>query len=270
MHLALDSEPSSVLSQLRSLASNEPESDASHDLLRLAERHAATLMQVRLLAERGLIDIEGARGVAGIRRLFDHAVAVAPEASVALYSLGSPDILERATEEIVIRLAAWDLLGKDRAALDIGCGIGRLERALAARLGSITGIDVSQGMIDEARRRCEGLANVGLRVCTGHDLAELALDPVDLVLAVDVFPYLVAAGWEIADRHVRDAARILRPGGSLAIFNFSYRGDHEADRADVAGLASRHGFRIQRHGAHDFTLWDGVTYLLTREADRAA
>ena len=76
--------------------------------------------------------------VAAIREQFDRAVAVAPEAAVALYSLGSADILERATSEIVNRLAEWGLLRSDASVLDIGCGIGRIERALAPQVGAIT------------------------------------------------------------------------------------------------------------------------------------
>jgi ubiquinone/menaquinone biosynthesis C-methylase UbiE len=69
---------------------------------------------------------------------------------VALYSLGSPDILDRATSEIVARLAEWELLRLDLMVLDIGCGIGRVERALAPHVGAITGIDVSPCMIGES------------------------------------------------------------------------------------------------------------------------
>jgi len=146
----------------------------------------------------------------------------------------------------------------------IGCGIGRIERALAARVGAITGIDLSPKMIAEARRRCRGLANVTLQTCEGRDLAAFADQSVDLVLAIDAFPYLVAIDPAVAEAHVRDAARLLRPGGALLIFNFSYRGDIEADRHDMARLAAASGFAMQRAGTWDFTLWDGATYLLTK------
>ena len=82
------------------------------------------------------------------------------------------------------------------------------------------------------------------------------------------FPYLFAADPEIAARHVRDAARVLRPGGALVISNFSYRGDPAADRHDVERLAGLNGFTIQCAGTRDFTLWDGLTFLLTLPAHR--
>jgi hypothetical protein len=50
----------------------------------------------------------------------------------------------------------------------------------------------------------------------------------------------------------------------LLILNFSYRGDEEADRRDVARLADAHGFTIVRLGTRDFSLWDGLSFLLRR------
>jgi ubiquinone/menaquinone biosynthesis C-methylase UbiE len=206
--------------------------------------------------------------VAAIRKQFDRAVGVAPEASVALYSLGSADILGRATTEIVVRLAQWGLLRPDAAVLDIGCGIGRIERALAPRVGAITAIDVSAGMMEEASRRCRDLLNVVFEQCNGRDLAGFRDRSFDLVLAVDSFPYLFAADPEIVARHLRDAARVLRPGGAVVILNFSYRDDEKADRRDAERLAGINGFTIRRAGTRDFTLWDGLTFLLTLPAHR--
>jgi ubiquinone/menaquinone biosynthesis C-methylase UbiE len=105
------------------------------------------------------------------------------------------------------------LLRSDAIVLDIGCGIGRIERALARQVGAITAIDISSGMIEEVRRRCRDLANVAFEQCGGRNLAGFGNRSFDLVLAVDSFPYLFAADPEIAAQHLRDAARVLRPAG---------------------------------------------------------
>jgi ubiquinone/menaquinone biosynthesis C-methylase UbiE len=160
------------------------------------------------------------------------------------------------------------VLRSDATVLDIGCGIGRMERALAPHVGAIVGIDVSSGMIEEAHRRCGTLANVTFAQCNGRDLAGYRSASFDLVLAVDSFPYLHAAGHEIVTRHLLDCARVLRPGGSAAILNFSYRGDEKADRRDIERLAAANGFSIRRVGPRDFSLWDGLTFLLTLPAHR--
>lgn len=248
---------------LQRLAAAAPERHELHHLLRLAAANADHLAQLPALVQRGLVDIPSSSdAIAAIREQFDKAVAVAPEASVALYSLGSAEILGRAAGEIVTRLAEWGLLRPAAEVLDIGCGIGRVERALAPRVGAITAIDLSAGMIDEARRRCRDLATVTFGQCDGRSLAAFDDRSFDLVLAIDTFPYLFAADPAIAAQHVQDAARVLRPGGALAIFNFSYRGDDEADRREVARLAGASGFAVELAGTRDFTLWDGLTFLL--------
>jgi SAM-dependent methyltransferase len=251
---------------LESLASVKPRRSELVELVRLSEVHADDLRRAAALVECGLLDLPSAAddGIAFIRSQFDKAVATSPEASVALYSLGSSEILDRATAEIFARLVQWALLPPHCVVLDVGCGIGRFERALAPHVHTIIGIDVAPGMIAEAQRRCHDLPNVVLKVCDGRDLARFKDRSMDLVLAVDSFPYLLAADPTIAVQHVSDASRLLRPGGALLILNFSYRGDSEADRADVARVASEHHFVLERAGTRDFALWDGVTFLLRK------
>jgi SAM-dependent methyltransferase len=198
-----------------------------------------------------------------IRELFDRAVAASPEASVAAYSLGDPAILAAATEEIVAWLEAARLIGAAFDVLDVGCGIGRVAAALAPRVRSVLGIDVSPAMVDEARRRCTA-SNVEFTTSSGTDLAFVPSRTFDLALAVDSFPYLMQAGPMLAERHVADAARILRAGGALVILNVSYRADPTADMADVARWAAAHGFTATVMGDVPFKLWDGRAFVLRR------
>jgi SAM-dependent methyltransferase len=231
---------------------------ALRDLAEACRGHleaTAGLVAAGLAAER-------TGSLAAVAAQFDDAAARCPEAAVALYSLGSPDILDRGTAEIIERLRGWHVIGPGARVLDIGCGIGRIERELAPEIGAIVGIDLSSAMIAEARRRCADLPNVEFRQCGGAGLGGFAGRRFDLVLAVDVFPYLVAADPAIAAGHVADAARLTGPGGALVILNYSYRGDLARDRADVAALAARHGFRVERDGTRDLELWDGATFLL--------
>jgi SAM-dependent methyltransferase len=200
--------------------------------------------------------------VASIAALFDRAVARAPEASVAAYSLNDPAVLGAATEELVRWLDAEALIGPAADVLDLGCGIGRVAAALRPRVRSVLGLDVSAGMVAEARRRHAAWPGLRFEVTPGTDLAALPDRAFDLVLAVDSFPYLVRAG--LADRHAADAARVLRPGGALAILNLSYRGDAAADRADAARWAAAHGFRLAVAGTAPFALWDGTAWVLRR------
>lgn len=195
---------------------------------------------------------------------FDRLAAQSPEASVALYSLGSPDLLAAATDEIVARLDEWALLGPDRDAVDLGCGIGRFLLALAPRLRRIRGLDISTRMVAEAARRCRAVPTISVEQGTGRDLATVPDLSADLVLAADVFPYLVQAGGGLAEKHIAECARILRPGGAALILNYAYSGNIDAQRREVADLATKVHLKVERNGSADFALWDGRTFLLRK------
>lgn len=206
-------------------------------------------------------------GVARIARFFDQAVAASPEASVALYSLGDPVILAAATAEILEWLEMHDLLSPEADVLDLGCGFGRVAAGLSPRCRSVLALDVSAGMIAEARRRHGGLANVRFEQTWGLDLAGLAARSRDLVLAIDSFPYLIKAGEPVVARHLVDVRRALRPGGALVILNLSYEEDGD-DRARAAGLAERFGFTLELEEPEAFRLWDGDAFVLRVGGER--
>lgn len=201
-------------------------------------------------------------GIAFCERLFDWSVQQSEEASVALYSLGSPQLLERATREIIVQLEQWGLLSKDDAVLDIGCGIGRLVEKLAPRVREVSGIDVSTQMINAALRRCGSLSNVRLLKGSGRDLHEFADSAFDVAIAVDTFPYIRQSGAALVETYFAEAARVLKPGGELVIFNYSYLGDDGADAAEVAALARDHGFDVLVSATRPLAMWDGLAFRL--------
>ncbi len=203
-------------------------------------------------------------GVAGVASFFDRAVRHSAEASVALYSLGDPAILAAATAEIVAWLEAGRLLSSATDVLDLGCGIGRVAAALAPRCRTVLGLDVSQGMVDEAVRRMEPHSNVTIRHTDGAGLDTLRADAFDLILAIDSFPYIVMNGADLARHHVQGAARALRPQGTLCVLNLSYRNDPEADDADARDWAAASGLTLVQAGTHPFQLWDGAAYVFFR------
>jgi SAM-dependent methyltransferase len=181
---------------------------------------------------------------------------------VAAYTLGDPRLLARATEELVAQLRALGVLGRDRDTLEIGCGIGRMQRALAGLVREAYGVDISARMIAAASRRCAGIANAHFVRCSGRDLAPFGAGRFDLVYAVDSFPYVQRAGWAAVERYVAEVARVLRPDGDLVIFNYSYRGDLAADRRDIAALAHAHGLGVLVNGERRLRTWDGVLFHL--------
>ncbi len=206
-------------------------------------------------------------GIAFCERLFDWSVQQSEEASVALYSLGNPQLLERATREIIVQLELWNILSQSRVVLDIGCGIGRIAAELAPRVRVVHGIDVSGRMIDAALRRCGAHHNVNLRKGSGRDLHEFADETIDAVIAVDTFPYIYQSGPELVAAHFDESRRVLRPGGDLVILNYSYRGDDAADSAEVKRLAEEHGFDVIVKGERPFSMWDGLAFHLRKRQE---
>jgi len=149
-----------------------------------------------------------------------------------------------------------DLAGGLREEAGIAQRVGGDARFLAAAHG----IDVSPKMIEAARRRCAGLANVFLAVTSGHDLAGFADASLDLVLAVDAFPYIHHAGLELVATHWREMVRVLRPGGEIAIFNYSYRDDVTADRREFTALCRACGCEVLAAGDQPFKVCDGLAF----------
>lgn len=246
----------------RARIADRPGQDRLAALLALSRAHPEAWATIRgVMAEAEHDVAAGPDGPAHWAAVFDRLARTAPEASVALYALGSPELLRAATAEVVGRLRLWGLLGRGRTLLEIGCGIGRLTLALAPEMAEAVGLDVSGEMIAEARRRAASCPNARFARTGGRDLAGIASSSVDLVLGADTFPYLVASGPDCAGRHVEEAARVLRPGGALVILNYSYRGDAAQDRADVLAAFGRNGLALERDGTRDFALWDATAFL---------
>jgi SAM-dependent methyltransferase len=273
MHILMESESAEeateILNAGRVAFSDRPGPGARlEELVSLHERCPQAFATVKAVLARIVHDRAPDKPSTGIRALasaFDRAVSAAPEASVALYTLGNPELLEAATAEVVETLRGWGLIASDRTMLEIGCGIGRFEEALAPMVRLAVGVDVSAAMLAQARRRCAGAPNTAFLQTSGLDLAAFADCSFDLVLAADSFPYLVQAGGALAARHIEEAARVLRPGGALVILNFSYRGDLDIDRADIAAAAGGK-FHLVRDGERPFRLWDGVAFHLAKPA----
>lgn len=227
-------------------------------------REACEHIAASLRAQPPLCPGDAKSAIEHARDLFDGLVAQSEEASVAMYSLGNPDILARSTDELVVYLRGQGLLERAARVLDIGCGFGRLEEALAAHVATIHGIDVSPAMIERARVRCAELANVRLSVANGYDLREIESGTCSLVLAIDSFPYLVAGGPALVEEMFAEVSRVLLPEGHFVLFNYSYRDDLELDRREVAALAARHAFELIASGTQPLALWNGCLFLLRR------
>ena len=115
-----------------------------------------------------------------------------------------------------------DLVGltirPDERVLDIGCGVGRLTRALAARAGRVYGLDVSREMLELARRHNADLTNAEWLHGDGEGLGVLGDASVDGCFSHVVFQHIPDTA--ITLNYVREMGRVLTPGG-WALFQVS-------------------------------------------------
>jgi SAM-dependent methyltransferase len=103
--------------------------------------------------------------------------------------------------------------------LEIGCGAGRITKALAGLFGEVHGVDVSPEMIRLGREKLAGLDNVHLHINNGVDLSVLPDVPFDFAFSFIVFQHVPEKG--IVESYIREVHRVLQPG---ALFKFQVEG----------------------------------------------
>src|SRR5581483_4293096 len=99
--------------------------------------------------------------------------------------------------------------GRD-AALEIGCGPGRLMRPMSRHFGEIHGVDVSDEMIKLAAERLRHTPNAHPHHTSGSDLRQFADATFDFVYSYAVFQHIPSR--EVVFNYLREAVRVLKPG----------------------------------------------------------
>jgi SAM-dependent methyltransferase len=120
-------------------------------------------------------------------------------------------------EEIAGVLAAAERLGWPKqhdTALDFGCGVGRLTRALGDRFHEAVGVDIAEEMVRLARELNEG-RNCRFELNTRSDLSAFDDGSFDFVYSTLVLQHLPRR--ELVQGYIGEFLRVLRPGG-LAVF----------------------------------------------------
>ena len=104
-----------------------------------------------------------------------------------------------------------------RALLDLGTGTGRMLELFGPKIERGLGIDLSLDMLSLARARIEraGLKNCSVRQGDIYDLA-LPTTSFDAVVIHQVLHFL-----DDGARAIREAARVLEPGGRLLVVDFA-------------------------------------------------
>lgn len=100
------------------------------------------------------------------------------------------------------------------AALEIGCGPGRLLRPMSRHFAEIHGIDVSGEMVNLAQKRLENVPNARVFASNGADLELFRDEMFDFVYSYAVFQHIPSR--EVVFRYLEETRRVLKPGGCCA------------------------------------------------------
>ena len=174
---------------------------------------------------------------------------------------------ERAVSEQILNDMTNICQGKDprqMRVVEIGCGAGRITRALAGLFGDVHGVDVSGEMIARAKQALKDRPNAHVYQNNGKDLDVLPPGPYDFAFSTIVFQHIPSR--DVIYSYVREVHRLLRPG---ALFKFQVQGDATMETspddtwlgvpfsdADAVEMAEKCGFEPRyRHGAGDQYFW---------------
>jgi SAM-dependent methyltransferase len=163
---------------------------------------------------------------------------------------------------------------KHMRVLEVGCGAGRVTRALAKVFGEVWAVDISPEMVRLARHALAGFGNVRALVNSGSDL-QVVRRPwwerfrsleFDFAFSTIVFQHIPSR--QVIENYIFEVARLLRPGG---LFKFQVQGAPGVSSSpgdtwigvtfseeEMRDIAERAGFEMRyAHGSgtQDFWLW---------------
>ncbi|HLK63112.1 MAG TPA: methyltransferase domain-containing protein [Bryobacteraceae bacterium] len=126
---------------------------------------------------------------------------------------GHDEFFSTAADVLRLLIAELKRLQNHEAALEIGCGPGRLMRPLAPYFGKIHGVDVSEEMVRLANQNLKSTPNAYAHETSGTDLSLFPTEKFDFVYSYAVFQHIPSR--DVVFEYLREARRVLRTGGIL-------------------------------------------------------
>jgi SAM-dependent methyltransferase len=119
----------------------------------------------------------------------------------------------REIDGVLERAGQWRLPVQHEQALDFGCGVGRLTRALAAHFDSSLGVDLSEVMVQSARRLQRDATNPTFQTLAEAPLSGLLDHTFDFIYSNLVLQHM--RDHRTIEATVVDLVRLLKAGGLL-------------------------------------------------------
>jgi ubiquinone/menaquinone biosynthesis C-methylase UbiE len=118
------------------------------------------------------------------------------------------------TVEVAAMIERFERLGHPelrQRALDFGCGVGRITRALAQHFDEAIGVDIAEDMVSRARELNADKPGVSFVVNVASDLARFDDAAFDLVFSSIVLQHVPDRS--TIEGYVAEFCRVVRPGG---------------------------------------------------------
>lgn len=103
--------------------------------------------------------------------------------------------------------------GKEKTALDMGCGVGRMAFAMSNDFKEVFGVDVSEIMIEKAQeyQKALGIANAKFSVNNGADLSSFSDGSLDFIFSYIVLQHCPSSKQVL--KYIGEFSRVLKPSG---------------------------------------------------------
>ena len=190
----------------------------------------------------------------------------------------------RDINSVMEQATAWGKPAARRAALDFGCGIGRLSQPLADHFDKVYGVDISPKMIALAGRHNRRGTRVEYLCNLAANLGEFEDRSMDMIYSLITLQHIRPS---YVQRYIKEFLRVLAPGG-LLLFQYpsepiSWRSRlgrwravlskprpmymNGMDRADVVELLERCGGRVLeiRQDVDSIPGYHSFCYAVTRD-----
>lgn len=118
-------------------------------------------------------------------------------------------------------------------ALDFGCGVGRITTALAAHFDQVVGLDISDGMITEAKRAASAANLTNIEYDTSLNKHRFSASLYDFIHSFIVLQHIpIKSGEKI----IADLLQSTKVGG-VGVIHFTYENSESSIKSIMKGIA---------------------------------